>query len=415
MAVAAESRVTAHLDIIASFELPSDRRITTVREVAAEVAAVGARATPGTLHVAGVAGSMPALVARALALAQAKPVVCVTTDFEAARRLTDDLNFVWGNRATDTAQGDVLSFAPSESSPYADVNPDRRGAMGRLVTLFQLAHGIPWRFLVVPAAGLTRKVVPRRIVEEHSQLLVAEHDVDRDALIARLSTAGYLRVPLVEDPGSFAVRGSVIDIWPASSEHPVRLELYGDLILSLRRFDPAEQRTVAEMRELWLPPAREAILTPGAVERAREVVRGLCDRVDLPSSRARALAEDVASGRAFFGAEGFLPAYYPLEPLFHYLPADAVVLLEDPPALTRAVRDELERAASDAAAKGNAPHLAQEELYVGEAGIVEALERRTVLALHRAPVSGGAAVRDLTQFEFAREDTPSLEIGRAHV
>jgi transcription-repair coupling factor (superfamily II helicase) len=405
--------VTANLDIIASFELPSDRRVVTSREVAAQLASLVARAESGTLHVAGVAGSMPALVARAVALARTNPVVCVTADLDAARRLLDDLNFVWGNRATDTAQGDVLLFAPPESSPYADVNPDRRGAMARLVTLFQLAHRIPWRFLVVPAAGLTRKVVPRRIVEQHSDLLFADQEIDRDKLIARLAEAGYLRVPLVEDPGSFAVRGSVLDIWPASSEHPVRLELFGDLVLSLRSFDPAAQRTLGEMSELWLPPAREAILTPQAVDRAREVVRSLCDHVDLPSSRARALVEDVASGRAFFGAEGFLPAYYELESLFHYLPDDAIVMLEDPPAVTRAVRDELERAASDAAAKGNVPHLPEAELYVDEPVITEALQRRPVLALHRAPVSGGPAIGDLTQFEFAPEDTPSL-VARDH-
>ena len=131
---------------------------------------------------------MPALVARAIALAQTKPVVCVTTDLEAARRLTDDLGFVWGGRATETAQNDVLLFAPPESSPYADVNPDRRGAMARLVTLFQLAHALPWRFLVVPAAGLLRKVVPRHVIEEHTGRVVAEQES-----IATSSSSGSRR------------------------------------------------------------------------------------------------------------------------------------------------------------------------------------------------------------------------------
>jgi transcription-repair coupling factor (superfamily II helicase) len=411
MAGPAENRVTASVDIIASFELPTDRRVVTARAIAAELATLGKSATSTSqrvLHVAGVAGAMSALVARAVALAQSKPVVCVTTDLESARRLADDLNFVWGNRSAETAQGEVLLFAPPESSPYADVNPDRRGAMARLVTLFQLAHQLPWRFLVVPASGLVRKVVPRRIIETHSDLIYVDQEIDRDELIGRLSEAGYLRVPLVEDPGTFAVRGSVLDIWPASTEHPVRLELYGDQILSLRTFDPAQQRTVSEQKELWIPPAREAILTTEAANRAREVVRALCDQIDLPSSRARALTEDVASGRAFFGAEGFLPAYYALESLFAYIPEDALVMLEDPPALTRAVRDELERAATDSAEKGLAPHLPVAELYEEEAVVAAALERRAVLALHRAPVTGSDAARDLTQFEYAPEDTPSL-------
>ena len=276
--------MTANLDIIASFELPSDRRVMTTREIAAETATHAAGTASRTLHVAGVAGSMPALVARAIALAQAKPVVCVTTDLEAARRLTDDLGFVWGERAPETAQNDILLFAPPESSPYADVNPDRRGAMARLVTLFRLAHALPWRFLVVPAAGLLRKVVPRHVIENHTSRVVAEQELNRDELIERLAAAGYLRVPLVEDPGTFAVRGAVIDMWPASSEHPVRLELYGDLVISLRPFDSSLQRTFGELKELWLPPAREAILTPEATLRAREFVRALCDGMDLPSA-----------------------------------------------------------------------------------------------------------------------------------
>jgi transcription-repair coupling factor (superfamily II helicase) len=409
---------------MASLELPSDRRVVRARDVAAAVVGLE-RTGERLLHVAGAGGCMPALVARSIALADRRPVVCVTADVDAARRWVDDLNFLWGNRASETAQGDVLSFAPPEASPYADVNPDRRGAMSRLVTLFHLAQRIPWRFLVVPAAGLARRVVPRSEVEAHSDLILAEQEIDRDELIARLASAGYLRVPLVEDPGSFAVRGSVLDLWPPSSEQPVRIELYGDLVLSLRPFDPSLQRSLGEgddgedapkeaprskreLRELWVPPVREAILTPRAVDRAREVVRSLCDHIDLPTSRARALAEDVASGRAFFGAEGFLPAYYALETLFDYLPDDALFLVDDPASITRAVRDEIDRAKSDAADKHGTPHMPFEELYQDEDAIAERVAAHRVLAVHRAPVGGGADAHDLTRFESAPEDTPSL-------
>ncbi len=85
--------------------------------------------------------------------------------------------------------------------------------------------------------------------------------------------------------------------------------------MSLKVFDPENQRTLRDVREVWISPAREAILTPANVERARERVRAACDAVDLPSSKARALVDDVASGRTFFGSEGFLPAYVDLAPL----------------------------------------------------------------------------------------------------
>ena len=395
-----------------SLELPTDRRVVSVRELAAEVRAMG----PGVHHVAGAAGSVGALVARAIARADGRPIVWVTADLDTARRVASDLAFAWGAREEDdTAQGDVLLFPPYEASPYAEVTPDRRAAMARMTALFHLAHKLPWRFLVVPAAALVRKVVPQRVVAAHSDLVLVEQEIDRDALVARLAASGYLRVPVVEDPGSFAVRGAVLDLWPPCSDLPVRLELYGDLVLSLRLFDPAGQRTTPgasgkgrEVKELWLPPAREAILTDAVVARARDTVRALCDAVDLPSLKARVLVEDVASGRGFFGAEGFLPAYYPLEPLASYLPDDALVLLDDPPALTRAVRDELGRAIAGHAERGREPHFFPETLFTDEADLVAWLDRRRVLALHRATVGGAAPADTLERFESAPEETPTL-------
>jgi transcription-repair coupling factor (superfamily II helicase) len=408
--------------------LPDDRALVRARDVAARVASAGPSTAEHVLHVSGAAGSMPALVARAIALADKRPVVCVTADADAARAFVDDLHFAWGNqKSSETAQGDVLFLAPPEASPYADVNPDRRAAMGRLVTLFHLALRLPWRFLIVPAAALARKVVPRSVIERHSDLLLVEQEIDRDKLARRLSEAGYLRVPLVEDPGSFAVRGSVVDLWPASSESPVRLELYGDLILSLRPFDPSLQRTTGseegddgangarppakkprELSELWLPPARETILEPEPVERARELVRSLCDHVNLPSSRARALVEDVTSGRAFFGAEGFLPAFYSLETLFDYLPENSLLLLDDPPAITKALREEIERARTDEARKENEPRFPLSELYQTEEEAAAAMGRRRVVALHRAAVAGHTEIADLTRFEATPLEVPSL-------
>src|SRR5262249_39244774 len=133
----------------------------------------------------------------------------------------------------------------------------------------------------------------------------------------------------------------------------------------IKTFDPDAQRTdqpraaagaganprgaVAsrEVAEVWLSPAREAVLTVTNVERARQRVRALSDAIDWPSSKARALVDDVAYGRSFFGSEGFLPAYVDLESLASYLPPDAIALLEDPAAITRALRDELGRAGAD--------------------------------------------------------------------
>src|SRR5690606_13901686 len=168
--------------------------------------------------------------------------------------------------------------------------------------------------------------------------------IDVGELAERLSRAGYLRAPVVEDPGSFAVRGGLVDAWAPASERPVRVELEGDLIAGIKSFDPDDQRTRDDLERVFLPPARETVLTPGAQERARRELQALADAVNFPSTKTRALVDDVASGRSFFAGEGYLPAFYPLVSLFDYVPASTAVLLDDPGAIVRALRAELEQA-----------------------------------------------------------------------
>jgi transcription-repair coupling factor (superfamily II helicase) len=373
----------------------------------------------GRLDVAGVRGCAGAAVAAAI-VRDGRRVVVVTDDLDGARRAAQDLAFLVRGAADedaeDTGEGDVLVLAASESSPYADVSPDRRAAMSRMATLSHLAHDRPWSALVVPAGALARKVVPRKELAKRAIRVVAEGELDREGLVRSLSDAGYLRAPLVEDPGTFAVRGALVDVWSPSGEEPVRIELYGELVLSMRPFDPIDQKTkkdAADLKALWLPPVREAILDPAAVARARDRVQQLAEMIDWPTTKTRALVDDVASGRAFFGAEGFLPAYYDaLDPLLAYVPGDAVVVLEDPPALTRALREEIGRATSDAGQKGaSAPSFLPSAFYLDEGEVVGELEARLVVALHRTPVTG-APEGGMGAFEVAREPLDLVSHGQ---
>lgn len=313
------------------------------------------------------------------------PVVVVTEDADAAAKLASDVRFFLGDAR-------VRWIAPPESTPYADANPDRRSALQRMATLAELARGADLRVLVVAAGALGRKVVPKSEVLAHTHRVVSEDELDRDRLVRALSDAGYLRVPVVEDPGTFAVRGSLLDAWPPGTDGPFRIELYGDLIVSIKAFDPADQTTRGDdVRELWLPPAREAILSERNVARARERVLSLADAIDWPTTKTRALVDDVATGRAFFGADGYLPAYYDaLEPLTAYLPPDTTVVLADPTAIVAAIRHELERTREDATARASAPHFPEAAFFRSEEEIARDLEARAVVTLHRTAVLGGA-------------------------
>ncbi len=387
----------------------------------ADLAAKAIALPKGRVDVSGVRGSADALVLAAVARRSARPLCIVSADVDGARRLAEDLGFLLrsateAGSAEDTGEGDVLVLTPSETSPWADVNPDRRAAMARMATLAHLADKRPFRALSVSATALVRKLVPPAAVKSHIGTITAEDEFDRDKMIVRLSEAGYLRVPLVEDPGTFAVRGALFDVWPPNLPEPVRVELYGELVLSIKPFDPFEQKTKRErlesgetrevtLTQVKLAPAREAILTRENVARARDRVSQLADSIDMPTLKARALAEDVTTGRAFFGADGFLPAYYDaLAPLSAYLPKDVIFAICDPPAVTRAVREALESAANDAAAKASTVHFLPAAFFVEEDAATRELDDRTILVLHRTATVGGEA-EGLARFETATSET----------
>lgn len=397
-------------EVLPSYELPSDRSVIAARDLAAKTLA-----SPGPHHVVSVVGSGSALVLRALAKATKRKIIAITSDIDAARALFADASFLLAGKDADepdagqTTLGDVLLFPPNEASPYADVAPDRRGAEARIAALFHLAVDLPWRILVCPIQALARNVIPRDEVLEHAELVVPEQEIDRDALIKRLSAAGYVRSPIVEDPGTFAVRGALLDVWPPNAGFPARIELYGDLVMSIKSFNPETQKTLTEIKEVWLPQAREAVLSPGNLERAKERVRALCDAIDLPSSKARALLDDVVTGRSFFGAEGFLPAYLDPASLTSYFPDDVLVVLEDPAAITKALREELTRAEEDYSRATREVRFPVASFYESETTTTKWLSQKNVLALHRTGIAGQTEdPTSIERFEVAPEDAPAL-------
>ncbi len=366
----------------------------------ADAAARITSASRGRVDVAGVRGCASAMLASAVART-GRNVVVVTSDAESARRLADDVSFLLQGE-----EGSVLAFVSDETSPYAPVNPDRRAAMGRMACLAQLASKGPWRVVVLAATSLTRKVVPAAVVRACTHRIVAEDSLDRDWLIARLAETGYLRVPLVEDPGSFAVRGGLLDVWPPNLPDPVRVELYGDLVVSIKPFDAQDQKSRARdvpIADVLLSPVREAILAREYVHRARDRIEQLADAIDMPTLKARALVEDVTSGRAFFGADAYLPAFYDeLESFFAYVGQDAVVMLDDPPSIAASVREVQGRAEQDFAHE-HTPQFLVSTFFDSEDAVMGQLDKRRTVVLHRflsAPSGQSDTHAGLDQFEM---------------
>ncbi|MBW2454681.1 MAG: transcription-repair coupling factor [Deltaproteobacteria bacterium] len=390
--------------------LPTDRQVVTTEQLAAQLSAEPAA---GHQVVTGARGSAVALVLRQLRRAMRRPLVVITPSSERGRQLCGDTRFVLGQPA--------LLFDQGDQSPYADVIPDRRASHERLAALFELArlgggagdaNAAPREqagvVMVVPATALVRKVVPSEQIRTQTEELRLFDEIDRDALLDRLTAAGYLRVPLVEDPGTVAARGALLDVWPPGAPHPVRVTLDGDLVESLKPFDPTSQRSLTALETLSLVPAREGVLDEEGTRRASEGLRELCDEVNLPSARTRALIEDVTLGRAFFGAEGYLPARCSLAPLHDQLPARAVIVVDEPAAVAEAMSDALARAARDEQGKQGEPHYPVGAFFSEVTAIDQWLAGRTIVALSGAPVHGAAGEGTLARLAGATDQTPTL-------
>ncbi len=328
-------------------------------------------------------GAAAMLLARA---AEAHPhMLVVTPDLASASRTAADLAFFVGD------DSEVLLYPSSDVTPYLDVAPDRGGAMERLAVLHHLAEGLPWKLVVVPASALIRRVAPRSALRSRSMVVKAEEEIDRDGLLRLLAEGGYLRVPVAEDPGTFAVRGGIIDVFSPHEPYPARIELDDWLVLSIKRFDPDDQKTIEDVTELSVHPVRDTLLGEDELERMKERVRDLCDAIDMPTSRARALVEDLASGRAFYGIDAFLPAFHDhLETLFDFLPEGTPATLLDPTAIIRAIGEEREAAKADRGAKhaDGEPAYEIDAHYMDAGELADALGGRRITNVHRLAVGG---------------------------
>jgi transcription-repair coupling factor (superfamily II helicase) len=278
-------------------------------------------------------------------------LVVVVADEGRAQDLARDLR-LFVPLAAGAAAGDPTAPPRAEcipapgTSPYAEVSPDRGALFRRMTALHRLARGgaAAPRAVVVSAASLVRRVIPARELLALSFQLERGQEIDRDATVAALIAAGFRRSPVVEDPGTFAVRGGVIDLFPPLYTLPVRLELFGDELESVRAFDPASQRTLRPLEVVAIHPVRETIPTRGADLRAR--ILAAADAAAHPSAATRRLLEQIEANEETVGLETLTPAFHArMAPLTDYLSdSRAHWLIMDPDAVLRAAAEEVEEA-----------------------------------------------------------------------
>ena len=259
--------------------------------------------------------------ARALLLAEAARtheglLVVVARDTQRAQALEAEL----GIFADDLP---VLQFPDWETLPYDAFSPHPEIVSQRIATLYRLP-GVKRGVLVVPVATLMQRIAPRTHITGSGLVMSKGQQLDLAAEQRRLEASGYRHVPQVAEPGDFAVRGALLDIFPMGTAEPYRIELFDDEVDSIRSFDPETQRSQQQVERVELLPAREFPLTE---EAAKEFRSNLRERFPIDVRRCP-LYQDMKEGVTPGGIEYYLPLFFrQTSTLFDYLADDALFVL----------------------------------------------------------------------------------------
>ncbi|MFT3709837.1 MAG: transcription-repair coupling factor [Archangium sp.] len=361
------------------------------------------------VRTVGLSGTARAWVLSRLTRELKAPLVCVTADEDAADALASDLSFFLGDGVERLPADEIL--------PWDELVADQAVVSERLGALFHLAQRRPFSALVLSIRALQRKVLPLAVMQTLSSEVKKGADHERDGLARQLAEMGYRNVPLVEDPGTFSMRGDILDVFPALSDEPVRLEFFGDTIDSMRSFSPETQRTIEPIDSLTLIPARELFFSPTTRARAEAAIRETAEAQHVPSSKVRERLEQVREGILSGGLEGLLPGFFEggLGTVFEYLRHwhDApVIWLDDPNGQLRA-REEL----SIETQRSYADAVSRSELTLGpEQHFLDDVTIERELARYRQVQGGGLMMGDSeSTVSFAFSATTDLrEAIRSH-
>jgi transcription-repair coupling factor (superfamily II helicase) len=293
-----------------------------------------------TVRLTGLRGAARAVtVARLVKAHGDRPLLVLTPNSKAADAFEADLRGALGEAGPG---GRVRSFPRHDTHPYERFSPQPFVVAQRMDVLYRwLANPAPGAdtpaarepapVVVAPWTALAARVPAREVVRAKTVHLEVGQVLDRDRLVEVFVGAGYQRMPLVEERGELAVRGHVLDLYPPHRELPLRIELLGDEVESLREFDPASQRSQESLSYAVAPPPRELLFDRSLVIERGDALRALAAEQKLPARAVDELIDALLRGHHPPGVESLAPLLQPaLETIFDFLPSDTLIVVDDP-------------------------------------------------------------------------------------
>jgi len=383
----------------------------------AELAKIEEGLTSGSasrVRVDGASDPAKGLIAAALARVLEAPLLLICPTTESAERMCEHV-LALAAASPAAPERDAAVLLPSlEALLYEDVSPDPRLVGDRLHALLRLRGGEPGIF-VASAPAVFQRCLPPEALEAATTTLAVGDSVDREILAARLVSLGYEREEMVEGPGQFALRGGVIDIYPAGADSPVRIDLFGDEIESLRTFDQNSQRSSGTVEQIRVLPAREVLLTEDLPERAiprlQESLEGGAEVLRSQGKEEEAARLEERGGEVIHavqqrayerGLEYLLPFLHPERATaLDYVPSGAVVVVDEPGRLAEHYQWFLR-------------DLTELQIARLDQGLLLPLPEPLYLSLEQAQASlAGRRVVEMTHFGAAQEGPPAVQVAVA--
>lgn len=344
------------------------------------------------IYVSGVKGSIPAFVCASLFEKLEKNLLVIAPTTDAADEFYRELVFFMGGTGVGFAPPaeKVLLFPAPDTRPYENVLSRCAVSGQRLWVLYRLCDAQHPVITVTSVRALVQRTLPHDVLIDACATVTTGSELDRDGLSETLVAGGYSRVGLVEDRGDFSVRGEILDIFPPGYDRPIRIDLFGDIVESIRLFDPASQRSCADLSEAVIVPVREIILSETVLHRFRQNAAMAGNRELFATRKGRSFFDSLVNGFLPSGSEYALSFIYggPVT-LLDYLPDDRILLWQDRRAVDEAL-DNLDR-----------------EIAAGHAAAVE--ERRVVSPVEKAFARRISVPSRQVTFDPWRVDQPGRE------
>ncbi|MET0046122.1 MAG: transcription-repair coupling factor [Candidatus Thiodiazotropha sp. 6PLUC3] len=341
-------------------------------------------------------------------------ILVVTPDMQSANQLETELRFFLG-------EGDipVINFPDWETLPYDLFSPLPELISQRLLTLQQLPS-MKRGLLVTPVSTLMQRLAPQHFLDANCLVIKAGQQLNIEETRKRLEHSGYQCVSQVFSHGEFAVRGSLLDIYPMGSQTPYRIDLFDDEIDTIRTFDPETQRSLEKVNAIEMLPAREFPLDESGIQQFRRSYRVQFEG-DLQQSL---IYQDVSEGRIPSGLEYYLPLFFEqTATLFDYLPQQHLVIQWDD------IRQQADNFFAEVASRFEErrhdierPILPPQHIYLREDELVAELKRGQLITVSRTELAQRSkGYADLINYQTqlpppvafqARSKTPAIALKR---